>query len=326
MVRQRHGALVISLDFELMWGMRDVMQLESYRANLEGVHEVVPRILDLFAAYDVHATWACVGLILARDREEARYYAPTLRPSYVRPELSPFRALEDPALDADARCWFAPDLVRRIGSCPDQELATHTYSHFYCTEPGQSAAQFDADLAAAVAISEAHGFRPTSLVFPRNQCNAAYLAVLRRRGIRCYRGVPRAWALASGRSRLGVTLRRAVRLADNYARLAPDTATPWPRLVGAPLDVPGNRFLRPFSPALQRLDGLRRRRICEEMTRAAEDGHVFHLWWHPHNFGRFQVENLAFLEVLLAHARALRESHGFRSQTMAEIAEHDVAA
>lgn len=319
----RPGAMVISLDFELYWGMRDVLSLEAYRPNLEGVHEVVPRILDLFAAYDVHATWACVGLVFARDQEQARSWSPRLRPSYRQSGLCPFEDLDAGELDRNARCYFAPRLVHEIQGRPHQELGTHTFSHYYCDEAGQSVEQFEADLEAALLVAAEHGHRPQSLVFPRNQCNAAYLPVLRRQGIRAYRGRRRSWAYQAGRSRVTTTIRRAVRLADHYAPVCPDGHTPASRSglrapVSGLVDIPGSRFLRPLSPALRHLEPLRLRRIQREMTRAAMRGHLYHLWWHPHNFGRDPQPNLHMLGRLLQHARVLRDRLGFRSLTMAE--------
>lgn len=316
------GALVVSLDFELYWGMRDVIELEAYRANLEGVHEVVPRILDLFAEYEVHATWACVGLLFARNQEEARSWAPRLRPSYHQPRLSPFGDLDSGDLDRNARCYFAPQLIAEIRGRPHQELGTHTFSHYYCQEAGQSAEQFEADLEAALAVAQAHGVQTRSLVFPRNQCNERYLPVLRRQGIVAYRGLRRGWAHAASRSRAQATVRRALRLADNYARVCPDGHTAPPRrdgsAAGRPVDVPGSRFLRPYAPSLRHLEPLRLRRMQQEMTRAAELGRIHHLWWHPHNFGRDPRPNLELLERLLRHARTLRARFDFRSLTMAE--------
>lgn len=326
------GALVISLDFELYWGMRDVVSLEAYRANLEGVHEVVPRILDLFAAYDVHATWACVGLVLAHDQEQARSWSPRLRPSYRQRGLCPFEELDAGDLDRNARCYFAPRLVAEIQGRPHQELGTHTFSHYYCDEAGQSVEQFEADLEAALLVAAEHDHRPQSLVFPRNQCNAAYLPVLRRRGIRAYRGRRRSWAYQAGHSRVTTMMRRGLRLADNYAPVCPDGHTPASRSgLGAPVgglvDIPGSRFLRPLSPSLRHLEPLRLRRMRLEMTRAAQCGHLYHLWWHPHNFGRDPKPNLRMLERLLEHARVLGDRLGFRSLTMAEAsrlyAHHD---
>ena len=53
---------------------------------------------------------------------------------------------------------------------------------------------------------------------------------------------------------------------------------------------------------------------------AARSGSIFHLWWHPHNFGRDTNANLDFLSRLLAHYGELNDRFGMRSATMAEAA------
>ena len=78
------GAFVLSLDFELHWGVRDHQAAEGpYRAALLGAREAVERTLDLFAAYDVAATWATVGFLFARSRGELEAASPAERPTYV---------------------------------------------------------------------------------------------------------------------------------------------------------------------------------------------------------------------------------------------------
>ncbi len=321
MVTAGAGSFVVSLDFELYWGMRDVVSLEDYRADLEGVHEAIPRMLDVFERFGVHATWATVGLVFAENQEEARAFAPKLRPTYLRQELSPYGDLDRPGLDEDAACYFAPALIRRIAQTPHQEVATHTFAHFYCNEPGQDEAQFEADLDAAVSIAAARDVGLRSLVFPRNQVNRGYLGALPKKGITAYRGVPDRWALQRGRGRLDTLTRRGVRLADNYLRIT-GPRTERARTESSLVDLPGTRFLRPVSTRLRRLEPSKEARITGEMTHAAQAGHTYHLWWHPHNFGRSPRENVAMLERLLEHARRLKYSHGWQSRTMAELAEH----
>ena len=36
------GTLVVSLDFELFWGVRDIIAVEDYRDRLLGTHRVRP--------------------------------------------------------------------------------------------------------------------------------------------------------------------------------------------------------------------------------------------------------------------------------------------
>ena len=42
------GSFVVSLDLELMWGVRDVTTKEEYGNSIIGVREVLPKMLDIF--------------------------------------------------------------------------------------------------------------------------------------------------------------------------------------------------------------------------------------------------------------------------------------
>jgi hypothetical protein len=57
------------------------------------------------------------------------------------------------------------------------------------------------------------------------------------------------------------------------------------------------------------------------MSWAADRSQVFHLWWHPHNFGTHLQENVATLAAVLDHLDVLRRTRGMQSFTMAEAAE-----
>ena len=56
------------------------------------------------------------------------------------------------------------------------------------------------------------------------------------------------------------------------------------------------------------------------MRSAAKKNEIFHIWWHPHNFGVDTEENLAFLSRVLEEYAELREQYGMKSMTMAELA------
>jgi hypothetical protein len=55
------------------------------------------------------------------------------------------------------------------------------------------------------------------------------------------------------------------------------------------------------------------------MTYAAKNGEVFHLWWHPHNFGVNKMENLDFLMKILKHYKYLNQKYEFQNVTMNEL-------
>ena len=86
------------------------------------------------------------------------------------------------------------------------------------------------------------------------------------------------------------------------------------------INVPASRFLRPVSQLTRHLSRLQLRRICNEMTRAAEEGTDYHLWWHPHNFGTYTDEHMALLDAIITHYQELHRRHGMTSMTIAEAA------
>jgi hypothetical protein len=262
-------------------------------------------------------------MLLCENRAELLATLPARQPSYVHRALSPYDALSEVGEDERADPFhFAPSLARRIGETPHQEIGTHTFSHYYCVEDGQTEAEFRADLEAAAAITHRRfGTTPRSLVFPRNQANPAYLGACRALGVAAYRGAPARWAHRVRRAGDESSLRRAVRLLDRYVAVAP---APGPRFEHgpgrSPVDVRASRYLAPYRPALRALERRRVGRIVGEMRRAADEGRVYHLWWHPEDFGVHLGENLGVLGRVLAAFAALRERAGMESLTMAEAA------
>ena len=281
-------------------------------------------MLKCFSEYGVVATFATVGFLFAESREDCLRYCPATTPDYKQRALSPYNGHFDSIVD-DKRMdpyHFAPELIELIRRYPRQEIASHTFSHFYCLEKGQTQADFERDLAAATAIGSKNGYVLKSMVFPRNQVNEAYLGLLRKNGIITFRGTEKAWYYSAETEEKNTRLKRLFRLLDTYVNLSGHNCYS-PKLNDGrlPVNLPASRFLRPYAPRLKFLERLRLRRICGGMTHAAKNGEVYHLWWHPHNFGKHQKENFRFLQKILAHYAQLRDQYGFTSQTMSEVAE-----
>jgi hypothetical protein len=315
------GTLVISLDFELYWGVRDSRSLESYRENLLGVRSAVPRLLDLFRDYEIHATWATVGFLFCETKEELVESLPDRRPAYSNPRLSPYPHIAELGPDEERDPFhYAPSLVGRIAAAPGQEVGSHTFSHYYCLEQGQGPGDFEADLRAAVAVADRRGIELESLVLPRNQVRPDYLPICRQLGFVTYRGTERSWIYAARARASESRWRRGLRLIDAYANVTSHNLFA-PDLSGEPPHcVPSSRFLRPYDSRLRALESLRLRRILRSLDVAAEHGLAYHLWWHPHNFGVQIDQNLGLLERILERFARLRETHGMRSLAMREVA------
>ena len=131
------GIFVISLDFELLWGVRDKRTIADYGANILGVRQAIPAMLELFEARNISATWATVGFLFCADKAELIASFPRLLPAYKDRRLSPYDDLADLGRDEDSDPYrYGLSLLRQIQARPRQEIATHTFSHFYCLEAG----------------------------------------------------------------------------------------------------------------------------------------------------------------------------------------------
>jgi hypothetical protein len=318
----RPGALVISLDFELHWGMRDHLdRSDPAFAQLSSSRQVVSDLAALFANRGIRATWATVGFLFASTGTELAAYLPEVRPSYLRTELDPYSEEVGGDEESDPE-HLAGSLVRQLASTPGQEVASHTFSHFYCLEDGQEDADLRADLAAAQAIAGLHGLQLTSLVLPRNQWNPRYADLVRESGFTCFRGPQPSWGHRARPHGDHTLASRAARLVDTYGGLSPPPTFTWDqvRREDGLCDVPASAFLRPYSPGRSQLDSLKMRRLVSGLRDAARRGRIFHLWWHPHNFARHPAQSFTFLNQFLDEFDQLADSEGMCSLSMRDVA------
>ena len=315
------GGFIISLDFELHWGVRDVVNIRDKKDYFLRARAAIPEILRAFEEHGVHATWATVGFLFAKDKRHLSAHLPGVRPLYARSEFDPYPFLNEIG-DGERSDPFhyAPSLLQAIAETAGQEIASHTFSHYYCLEDGQTGHAFEADLQAAASIGEPFGSVVENLVFPRGQHNPAYDSVLKRCGVRSYRVPPEFQPYQPRRVGEETLTRRGLRLLDSYVPLGGSYAAE--RSVDEHGAVPlrAGLFFRPYSSSRRRLEPLRMRRLFAAMRDAAERQRDFHLWWHPHNFGTHTDENLAMLRKVLGEYRTLRERYAWPSWSMGEAA------
>jgi hypothetical protein len=317
---QNPGGFVISLDFELHWGVRDHRTVAQYRENLLGVRQAVPAILELFERYGIHATWATVGFLFFENLDDLKAALPDDLPQYRETHLDPYAALAEVGKnEAEDPFHFAPSLIRKILAYEGQEVGTHTLSHFYALAPGPTLESFRADIRSAKLAADQYGIVLKSIVFPRNQISRQHLRICAEEGLTAYRSTEADPWIETGNG----ILRRAMRLADSYLELSGNGC------VAPCLDeelpivrVSGSRFLRPWNTVLRIFEDMRLRRICSSMDAAAKSNKTFHLWWHPHNFGVHLEENMTFLTHIAEHYANTNRKMGWPSLTMAEVADN----
>lgn len=321
----KKGKFVISLDFELHWGAAEKWNLNLKKKYFDTTRKSIPKVLSLFEKYDIHATWATVGFLFAKNKSQLLAFCPIERPTYVNESLSYYKLIDENVVGNDEQedpYHFAHSLITLILNTPKQELGTHTFSHFYCNEEGQNKIQFEADLKAAQNLAkENFNIELKSLVFPRNQFNSEYIEIAKRNGIKVVRSNPDVWFWR--RSSKFMALARAF---DTLLPISETLVFNIPNLKGNNLLLlPASRFLRSYKRKEKMIQGLKMRRIMNEMTYAAKNNKVYHLWWHPHNFGYYMEENLFYLEMILNHYRNLNSIYGFESSTMIEMYEQNIS-
>jgi peptidoglycan/xylan/chitin deacetylase (PgdA/CDA1 family) len=315
------GVFVISLDFELHWGVWDVTTKEKYGSNILGVRQVIPMLLDLFARYNIRVTFATVGFLFAKNKEELQLYLPAVKPTYLNNAYDVY-GKELPLIgnnESDDPYHFGYTLLGQIKNST-HEISSHTFSHYYCLEEGQNEAAFDADIKAAKQIAAANNITLHSIVFPRNQVNEDYLPVLAQNSISVYRGNPTSWIYKPRKFAAEILFIRLCRLLDTYLPISGYNTHKVVKDALLPVNVPASRFLKPYNKRVAWLEKIKLQRIMNEMTRAAEKGELYHLWWHPHNFGLHISENIAGLTIILNHYQELNKKYGFVNQTMKEAA------
>lgn len=315
------SAFVISLDFELMWGVFDKRTIDTYGNNIKGVHNLIPELLHLFRQYGIHCTWAAVGCLYYEELAELKQDMPTEKPKYINNQYSAYSHINTINPINFPTYYSGLHLIAQIKSTPGQEIGTHTFSHYYCLEEGQTIENFRADLKMAIEKAQQFGVKVQSIIFPRNQYSKPYLNICREEGILAYRGNENNFLQKPrGQKNLNLFI-RSMRFADSYVNITGRNI--YNKICideNGLVNVPASFFFRPYRTNGKLLEYLKLQRYKKSMLAAAKSGGLFHLWWHPHNFGAEPSENLAQLKELLEYYKLLEQRFGMRSFNMEEIA------
>lgn len=316
----QNGYMVISLDFELLWGVFDVVDFSKKQEYFGNTRRVIPEILKSFENNEIHSTWATVGMLFNENWQEWKNNIPDEKPDYHNKALSAYNFGFNNSDERIEEFCFAPGLIKLISKTPGQEIATHTYSHYYCMEAGQNLDDFRTDLTVAIRLAQKFDIELRSLVFPRNQVSMDYLKTCKELGINNIRSNPSSWYWKDAKSDNLFT--KLARSGDAYIPLGKKTygLDDLAIINGHPIEHKASRFLRP-SEENSLLRNLKLKRVKEEMELAAKKNEIYHLWWHPHNFGDDPERSMKDLSEILFHFRALRKEYNFQSVTMGELGE-----
>ena len=317
-----NGNFVISLDFELHWGIFDHTAISDYKINLDNVGLVIKRLLALSDKYNVNITFSTVGFLFASNKEELIKFKPDLTPSYNNRQLDPYAIF--PTIgnnQEDDPFHYAKSLIEEIKSKPNHEIGTHTFSHYYCVEKGQTISEFKEDIKTAISIASVMDIDIKSIVFPRNQVNKEYLKICADLGLTSYRGTENSNIYRPVSSKKNIMFSRLMRFIDSYINITGPNTYNKNTLTqdGLLINIPSSRFLRPYNKRVNIFESLKVKRIKKAMRYAAVNNEIFHLWWHPHNFGKDIDKNFNNLEQIFNEYQELNSTYNFNSTTMSGL-------
>jgi peptidoglycan/xylan/chitin deacetylase (PgdA/CDA1 family) len=312
-MEQSKGRFFISFDFEKFWGISDQGYASKYiYQNIKKVDYVLPKILDILNYYKINSTIAVVG-ILFFDREELISLGNVDLP-YKNQKQNPFRDING-LLSIPDEMLFGGKALKKLLDSKNHEIASHTFTHFYCLEEGISLSHFNEDLIRFNNIRK----DLKSFVFPRNQFDESFLELLKEYGIRVVRVNDEASYLYKTNPRAGYFI-RVMRFIDRYINISGNNISQVKITNGMYLQS-HSRFFAPYIAKLKWLEPYKIGRIKKEMTYCAINGFDYHLWTHPHNFGKNPKEMLSQLEEIAIHYNYLNENFGFVSKRMDQLIE-----
>lgn len=312
-----NGVFVISLDYEMMWGAIFNEKVKSgYLYRTKYIEESVNELLLLLKRYHIHATWASVGLIACTGKDEALIMADhNVKDPYSDLRLSDFIKSID---DNDYYRYFSPDSLLKISDTEGQEIATHTFSHFYLKEHKNALEVIESEIQKSKNVLEQlTGLTVKTLIMPKNQVSKNLRIYMKKCSISIIRGVQ-----VSARFNKRTKLFKLLHFMDAYLPVCGDSCYELSEIKDGDIyNVRASAFWRTYYSKLWFLEPLKLVRIKHQLKKAALSGKVFHLWFHPHNLSQNYKRNLKEFEKILKYYQKLSKKYGMLSCNMSDCVE-----
>ncbi|MCX5807564.1 MAG: polysaccharide deacetylase family protein [Proteobacteria bacterium] len=318
------GKFVISLDYELAWGFHGTnLKDKPYLENVKGENKAVIETLKLFEKYGIHATWAIVGALFCKNKKELKDII-NIELEYTKNGYTIEQYLDREVGendDADS-LHYAGRIIEIIKKYPYQEIASHTFSHLYCFHEVNDHNAFEKELTAFNKVAK----DTKSLVFPSNQLNEDALNLLKKYNYKAYRGVQKngsSFALYPQMAdKEDFIVYKLLRMIDTYCNILGEYSYSQENIIEDNIcNIRASAFFRGYNDRLSFLESLKIGRIKKGLRWAAQKNEIYHLWWHPHNFGINIQKNMEQLEEILRYFKNLESEYGMETRNMGEIAD-----
>lgn len=306
------GIFTLSLDFELAWGSRDLVDNHVLIAQAKVTREAVfEPLLAMLTRHGMVATWATVGhLFLAEgDGRLAGWVGPNhaWKPDWL--------AGVPAGTEETQPAFYGRRLVTALRDA-GQEIGSHSFTHPVFGDPGCSAATADAELSLAVAEAQKLGVSLRSFVFPRNV--QGHFPSLVKHGFTCWRGPEPVWYR---HGRVPGPLSRLAHLGDTVIAGTPPAVLPHRDQHGL-VCIPASASILPVDGPRRHIPVSRRTSRClRGLSRAVATRRVCHLWFHPINFAGDPKGLLGLMQDVLDTAARHRDRGELDVLPMAALAQ-----
>lgn len=300
------SALVVSLDFELGWGVLDSEDWRTRERNglYRNMRPVLSKLFDHLRAWQCPTSWAAVASMFESDQEAL---ALEHLPDGYRKAVNHF------VREAEAATRDARDLMERWPELAEfSEICSHTSTHLYPALPGMTGAAYAADVRRSCEQLEAYfGNQVESLVFTRDDCK--FLPEVMQSGpLHARIGPPSYGSRGSGKfARIG-------RGAARFFEAVPPSE--FERLPQGGSTQSGSFY---FNWSGGDFEAVKRAQVQIQARRAlrqlASSDQVIHVWLHPFNLAESPRHFSSFVDFL-GKAVALREAGKTEILTMRGLA------
>jgi len=315
------GVFIVSVDTELGWGCTSLRDLVRYIPRLKQTRSAISAILEMCERYQVSFTWALVGaLLLNHDNTHQKR---KIIPAHIPWAVNHHSGNHEVPLD-DTYLWYGRDIVDTIRNCrAAQEIGCHSFFHISYNEKNCSVGAAASDLEHCRMAFEALGLAYTTFVFPFNK--VGHLTLLPPHGFICYRG---AELNTQSRPNFLTPFLRTFRLL--YRLFAGPSAFRPTMKCRELVNIQASMLFR--VPEIKSLKvwriilNLQVRSAKQGLLKAARTGKVFHLWFHPYQFGHRTTQMLEALDEILALAFRLRSGNKLEVLTMGQLAQRIIGS
>ncbi len=288
------ASFVISLDTELAWGRINDPELPFYLDQCLQASDIIKELLELFDGFEIPATWALVGRMF--DEKGLEYALSEFYPDIDLKELTADNVMHNNSNSA-IRFNDVVDLIKRTTA--EHEIASHSYNHVLF----DTLERDDAKLAIQDIEMQKEAFKnvnvkPETIVFPQDKIGC--LDAFNQAGYKYFRGKLKEQKMDNG------VVNKVNRQLAHVFPLRPECVLPQQHSSGL-YELKTSLLYRIPSRGIKRYTSMQvlTNRAIIGIYHAVESGMIFHLYFHPFNFGYRRKEHMRGLKRILGIVREL---------------------